>query len=265
MIIGASIGKRTLIGAGFLFFLIFLLQAMAFAVSAEESALLPRNVDLQRSESEQAHDLLLTIPPLSAPRPSSFQTGSSLNICTLLADGYPRAYTIQKGEGERGRVKSQGTSAGFIQVVACIHRHLADEELDRFVGQGWEASVFSTEMDGRLFHRVLVGPFASFKEAKTIQEYAYRCSLALEYIQRIMKAARIELQEGAKDAWRIRVGVFADAKRAAELLEEFGWPILNAADQTLDAGPFPGEQSAEAYRARAAGGRGWGPVLHGGD
>ncbi|HDQ39542.1 MAG TPA: SPOR domain-containing protein [Desulfonatronum sp.] len=197
----------------------------------------------------------IPIPPKRAdgiPRPQTFQQGGHIHTYTLLADGFQRVYRLR----EAGRSEQD---AGFIQVVAHAHRDLADKEVDVFLGQGWPAAVFAVEVDGRIYHRVLIGPFASPDQAQKIQQHARDCVQGLTFIKQAMKDAQIA-PLGDSDEAHVILLKTANPQQAAELLEDFGWPVFRISGNTLSIGPLRDEISARAYQKKALEGNGWGPL-----
>jgi phage tail protein X len=190
--------------------------------------------------------------------PKGFEEGGDIHTYTLLADGFRRVYTLRGRDGG-GPGKSGGKDAGYIQVVAHVQRDLADREVDWFVERGWPAAVFAVEIDGSIYHRVLVGPFDSPEEAQAIQKYARRTVEALAFITRVMRDAQIESLAESGEAHCLMLQA-ANPQQAAELLEEYGWPVFRISGNMLSIGPLRSAASARAYQQRALEGNGWGPL-----
>ncbi|WP_031386869.1 SPOR domain-containing protein [Desulfonatronum thiodismutans] len=196
---------------------------------------------------------------LGPSRPAIFRTGAPAWLYSLLAEGIIRDYTMRApGRASEGTGRFQ---AGFIQVVAHVRRDLADAEADRFVQYGWPVSVFSTDIDGRIYHRMLVGPFASPQEALDVRALAKQTATALESIKILMEQGSVKSLEGPGEAGQIVLSEVKEVEQVATLLETFGWPLLEIEGQAIRIAPFPDEQGAEEYRQRALNGMGWGPKL----
>ena len=192
-------------------------------------------------------------------RPASFRTGAPIRLYSLLAEGILRDYALRDpGRAPEGYERSQ---AGFIQVVAHVRRDLSDTEADRFDQYGWPASVFSTDIDGRIYHRVLIGPFASPQEALDVRALARQTATALESIKTVMEQGQVKALEGPGEAGQIVLSAAKEVQQLTTLLKTLAWPVLEIQGQVINIGPFPDEQIAEEYRQRALRGEGWGPRL----
>lgn len=201
-------------------------------------------------------------PPGFAPhsvRPPGMHTGAPVRLYKLLSEGIIRDYAIRSADPTTGAESHVQT--GFIQVVAHVQRDLADTEAEWFAGHGWPASVFSMEIAGRIYHRVLIGPFATMEDAKAVMLQSRTDLRALEYIQRVMQRAQVEPMDNSKQEWRLRLEVEGNPAPVARVLEDYGWPVQRVTDQAVFLGPFSRESKAERLRKTAIEGDSWGPML----
>ncbi len=195
---------------------------------------------------------------LQQQAPDEFVSGGTIRLYSLLAQGIIRSYILTKSDhGEHGRERE----AGYIQVVAHIRHDLADRETDRFMEQGWPAEVFSFERDGRLYYRVLIGPFSSSEEARRISAYAGLCAEGLRYLQELFTAGRITSAEAPDKSYLIKVRVRDHLSETVSFLEGYGWPVMKTENSILYIGPFNTENEAASYRRQALNQRGWGPMV----
>ncbi len=189
--------------------------------------------------------------------PDEFVSGGTIRLYSLLAQGIIRSYILTNGDREHGRERE----AGYVQVVAHIRHDLADREMDRFMEQGWPAEVFSFERDGRLYYRVLIGPFSSSEEARRISAYAGLCAEGLRYLQELFTAGRITSAEAPDKSYLIKVRVRDHLSETVSFLEGYGWPVMKTKNSTLYIGPFNTENEAASYRRQALNQSGWGPMV----
>lgn len=200
-------------------------------------------------------------PPEFMPhpvRPPGMHTGAPVRLYNLLSEGIIRDYAIRGADPTTGAESHVQT--GFIQVVAHVQRELAEAEAEWFAGHGWPASVFSMEIAGRIYHRVLIGPFATMEDAKAVMLQSRSDVRALEYIQRVLPQALVEPVDNSEQEWRLRLEVEGDPAPVARVLEDYGWPVQRVRDQAVFLGSFPRESKAEGLRKRVVEDGGWGPM-----
>lgn len=217
----------------------------------------------QKATTPQVHQRLTALLPprlsTAPPRPIGMLTSGPIRAFKLLAEGYIREYWLRGKDPETGM--DRRVRAGFVQVVAHTHRSLAEDEVEWFGIYGWPASVFSVEIDGRIYHRVLIGPFASPDDAQAVRAQAPNDARALEYIQRIMGPALVEPDDLPGQSWRLRLKVDGEPSLSAKLLETYGWPVLGVTGQAVLLGPFAERERTKELRRTALQGSGWGPLI----
>ncbi len=130
--------------------------------------------EARRTDTSASHDGDSELPVLEMQTsevspPEAFRVGGPPQLYSLLASGEVQSHVMTTGSKGQGGESLRASERGFIEVAVLEERSVAEALADQFEEAGWRVSVFTMGLDGKVRHRVLVGPFESPDEAVRIQ------------------------------------------------------------------------------------------------